>query len=63
MARDDDRAVLAAIEVVRADCRRLDLAERDAAAVFLDAVRAHPPARAAHEKWMQARERFNEAQA
>lgn len=63
MARDDDRAVLAAIEVVRADARRLDLAERDAAAAFLDAVQACPPAREAHARWMTARARFNAAQA
>lgn len=52
-----------ALEALRADARRLDLAERDAHAVLLRAIHEHPPTREAYERWQRARERHQAAAA
>jgi hypothetical protein len=52
-----------ALEALRAEVRRLDLAERDAYATLAAEINAHPPTRRAHEQWRRARERQTAAAA
>lgn len=46
------------LAALRSDVRRLDLAQRDAYAVLLAEIQAHPPTAEAHRKWTQARDRY-----